>query len=77
MSEKKVSDVVHVHVPPPTKRTAVLLELAKMGRVLAEAINSPTASVVISGNTSSSSDVGISIDTEPRDVDDNLLSGGE
>ena len=71
------NESIHVHVPPPTKRTAVLFELAKMGRVLAEAINSPTASVVISGNTISDSDVGISIDTEPRDMDDNLLSGGE
>ena len=77
MSEKKVSDGVHVHVPPPTKRTAVLLELAKMGRVLAEAINSPTASVVISGNTISGSDVGISIDTIPNDVNDNDCHGGK
>jgi len=68
-----VSDGVHVHVPPPKKRAEILLELAKMGRLLASAINSPTASVIISNNTINGS--GISIDTIPNDVNDNDCHG--
>ena len=66
------NESIHVHVPPPTKRTAVLFELAKMGRVLAEAITAPTALVEISNNTITGSGVGISIDTLPEDVDEEI-----
>ena len=60
---------IDIHVPPPNKRAEIILELAKMGRLLAEAIGSPTASVSITGNIFNEGAAGVSIDTIPEDID--------
>jgi len=68
---------IDIHVPPPSKRAEIILELAKMGRILAGAIDSPTAHVSISNNIFNEGAAGVSIDTIPNDVNDNDCHGGK